>query len=45
MFTNYKGCEHMSPKEFSQRIGKSVKTLQRWDQDENAVENIKNYVA
>lgn len=30
---NYKGSEHMSPKEFSQRIGKSVKTLQRWDRE------------
>lgn len=33
MFINYKGSEHMSPKEFSQRIGKSVKTLQRWDRE------------
>lgn len=33
MFINDKGSEHMSPKEFSQRIGKSVKTLQRWDRE------------
>lgn len=33
MFINHKGSEHMSPKEFSQRIGKSVKTLQRWDRE------------
>lgn len=29
----HEGSEHMSPKEFSQRIGKSVKTLQRWDRE------------
>lgn len=33
MFITDKGRERMSPKEFSQRIGKSVKTLQRWDRE------------
>jgi len=33
MFISHKGSERMSPKEFSQRIGKSVKTLQRWDRE------------
>ena len=28
MFINGKGSEHMSPKEFSQRNSKSVKTIQ-----------------
>jgi hypothetical protein len=28
MFIHHKGSERMSPKDFSQRIGKSVKTLQ-----------------
>lgn len=33
MFINDKGSDRMSPKEFSQRIGKSIKTLQRWDRE------------
>lgn len=31
MFINIKGSEHMSPKNFAQYHGKSVKTLQKWD--------------